>query len=104
MSLKEWLFLPLTHSITAYYQVLGSKEQSRFPSTLLLPWPPASNSPKDSHYATDTCIGANCYNLLTENIAISEGDRRKIIRYKDALVNLAEPNIPYRKKKLILVH
>lgn len=43
------------------------------------------------------------YNLLTENIAISGEDRRKVITYKDALGNLAEPITPYRKRKQILV-
>ncbi|KAL9953003.1 hypothetical protein ACROYT_G040350 [Oculina patagonica] len=43
------------------------------------------------------------YNVLMENIPISEEDKRKVIPYKDALVNLVEPNVPFKTKKRILV-
>ena len=38
-------------------------------------------------------------NVLHENLSISEEERRKLIRNKDALVNLALPDIPYYKTK-----
>lgn len=78
-----------------YDRVSGSKEKSRFPSTLtccpdhqrkfLL----KTATPQQIHALVQII-----YNLLTENITISEEGRRKVITYKDALVNLAEPNIP----------
>ena len=38
-------------------------------------------------------------NVLHKNLPISEEERRKLIQNKDALVNLALPDIPYKKKK-----
>ena len=42
-------------------------------------------------------------NVLHENLPISEEERRKLIKNKDALVNLALPDIPYKTKKQTLV-
>ena len=41
--------------------------------------------------------------MLKENIPVSEEDRRKLMPYKDALVKLAEGNVPFKKKKQVLV-
>ena len=35
-------------------------------------------------------------------ILIPEKNKRKVLSYKDALVNLAETNVPYKTKKRIL--
>ena len=43
------------------------------------------------------------YNVLTENIPVSEEVRAKLLSHKDALVNLAQRNIPYKTKKRTLV-
>ena len=43
------------------------------------------------------------YNVLTENIPVSEEVRAKLRSHKDALVNLAQRNIPYKTKKRTLV-
>ena len=40
------------------------------------------------------------YNVLKEYIPFPEENRQKLFPYKDAL---AEPNVPYKKKKHILV-
>ena len=42
-------------------------------------------------------------NVLHENLPISEEERRKLIQSKDALVNLALADIPYKTKKQTLV-
>jgi len=42
-------------------------------------------------------------NVIHENLPISEEERRKLIQNKDALVNLALPDIPYKIKKQTLV-
>ena len=42
-------------------------------------------------------------NLLHENLPFSEKERRKLIQSKDAILNLALPNIPYKAKKQTLV-
>ena len=43
------------------------------------------------------------YNVLTENIPVSEEVRAKLRSHKDALVNLAQRNVPYKTKKRTLV-
>ena len=42
-------------------------------------------------------------NILKEYILIPEENKRNVLPYKDALVNLAETNVPYKTKKRILV-
>ena len=41
--------------------------------------------------------------MLKEYILIPEENRRNVLSYKDALVNPAETNLPYKTKKRILV-
>ena len=43
------------------------------------------------------------YNVLKQYIRFAEENRQKLLPYKDALISLAEPNVPYKKKKHILV-
>ena len=43
------------------------------------------------------------YNILKKYILIPEENKRNVLPYKDALVNLAETNVPYKTKKRILV-
>ena len=43
------------------------------------------------------------YNILKEYVVIPEENKRNVLPYKDALVNLAETNVPYKTKKRILV-
>ena len=43
------------------------------------------------------------YNVLKEYIPFPEENRQKLLPYKDALISLAEPHVPYKKKKHILV-
>ena len=37
------------------------------------------------------------YNVLKQHIPFPEENREKLLPYKDALISLAEPNVPYRK-------
>ena len=41
--------------------------------------------------------------MLKQNIPFREENRQKLLSSKDALISLAEPNVPYKKKKCILV-
>ena len=43
------------------------------------------------------------YNVLKQYIPFPEENRQKLLPYKDVLISLAEPNVPYKKKKRILV-
>ena len=43
------------------------------------------------------------YNVLKQYIPIPEENRQKLLLYKDALTNLALPDVPYKIKKRILV-
>ena len=43
------------------------------------------------------------YNILKEYILTPEENKWNVLSYKDALVNLAETNVPYKTKKRILV-
>ena len=43
------------------------------------------------------------YNILKKYILIPEENKRNVLPYKDALVNLTETNVPYKTKKRILV-
>ena len=43
------------------------------------------------------------YNVLTENIPVSEEVKAILRSHKDALLNLAQLNVPYKTKKRILV-
>ena len=42
-------------------------------------------------------------NILKKYFLIPEENKRNVLWYKDALVNLAESNFPYKTKKRILV-
>ena len=42
------------------------------------------------------------FNALKENIPVSEDDKFKLMRYKNALVKLAEANVPFKTKKQVL--
>ena len=42
-------------------------------------------------------------NVLHENLLFSEQERRNLIQNKDAILNLALPDIPYKTKKQTLV-
>ena len=43
------------------------------------------------------------YNILMGHIPISEENKRILLPHKDALLNLARPNVPYKTKKRVLV-
>ena len=43
------------------------------------------------------------YNVLTENIPFTDEEKRKLMFYKNALLNIVQPHIPYKTKKQILV-
>ena len=43
------------------------------------------------------------YNILMGHIPISEENKRILLPYKDALLDLASPNAPYKTKKRVLV-
>ena len=43
------------------------------------------------------------YNILMRHIPISEENKRILLPYKDALLDLASPNVPYKTKKRVLV-
>ena len=43
------------------------------------------------------------YNILMGHIPISEENKRILLPHKDALRNLARPNVPYKTKKWVLV-
>ena len=43
------------------------------------------------------------YNLLMGHIPISEENKRVLLPYKDALLNLASTNVPFKTKKRVLV-
>ena len=43
------------------------------------------------------------YNVLKEYIPFPEENMQKLLPYKDALISLAESNVPFKKKKRILV-
>ena len=48
-------------------------------------------------------LGQVLCNVLFQHIPFPEENRQKLLPHKDALINLAEPNVPYKKKKYILV-
>ena len=43
------------------------------------------------------------YNILEGQTTIPEENKRILLPYKDALLNLARPNVPYKTKKRFLV-
>ena len=43
------------------------------------------------------------YNVLRQYIPFPEENRQKLLPYKDVLISLVELNVPYKKKKHILV-
>ena len=43
------------------------------------------------------------YNVLMGRIPIPEENKRILLPYKDALLDLASPNVPYKKRKRVLV-
>ena len=43
------------------------------------------------------------YNVLMGRIPLAEENKRILLPYKDALLYLVSPNVPYKKKKRVLV-
>ena len=43
------------------------------------------------------------YNILMGHIPISEENKRILLQHKDALLNLARPNVPFKTKTQVLV-
>ena len=43
------------------------------------------------------------YNILMGHIPISEENKRILLPHKDALLNLARPNVPFKTKKRVFV-
>ena len=43
------------------------------------------------------------YNILMGQIPIPEANKRILLTYKDALLDLASPNVPFKTKKRVLV-
>ena len=43
------------------------------------------------------------YNVLKRHIPISEENKRILLPYEDALLNLASTNVPFKTKKRVLV-
>ena len=43
------------------------------------------------------------YNILMEHIPITTENKRILLPYKDALLNMARPNVPCKTKKQVLV-
>ena len=43
------------------------------------------------------------YNVFMGHIPIPEENKRILLPYKDALLDLASPNVPYKTKKRVLV-
>ena len=42
------------------------------------------------------------YNVVKEYIPFPEENRQKLLPYKDALISLAEPNVPCKRKSIFL--
>ena len=55
-------------------------------------------SPKQLHALVQVL-----YNILKGHIPISKENRRMLLPHKDALLNLARSNVPYKTKKRVLV-
>ena len=58
---------------------------------------------KDCHPATSSRISSSFKQCAQGIHPFPEENRQKLLPYKDALISLAEPNVPYKKKKHILV-
>ena len=79
-----------------------TKQQSWFRSAVS--WLPCSSvSFKDSHSTTTTCTSPSLINILMGHISIPEENRRILQSYRDALLDLARPDVPYKTKKRALV-
>ena len=79
-----------------------TKQQSWFPSSVS--WLPCSSvSFKDSHSTTTTCTSPSLINILMGHFSIPEENRRILQSYRDALLNLARPDVSYKTKKRALV-
>ena len=84
--------------------VSGSKEQPWFSLTVsALSYPSMRVSIQDCHPATSSRISSSFIQCAQGIIPFLEDDRQKLLPYKDALISLAEPKGPYKKKKHILV-
>ena len=75
-----------------FFQLLAecSSEQRQF---LLM-----TATPQQMHALVQVIL-----NVLHENLPFSEEERRKLIQNKEAILNLALPDIPYKTKKQTLV-
>ena len=58
---------------------------------------------KDCHPTTSSRISSSSIQRAKQDIPFPEENRQKLLPYKDVLISLAEPNVPHKKKKCILV-
>ena len=85
--------------------VLCSEQQSCSSSTVS--WLPCLSAPFLLKTATPQqlqTIVQVLYNMLMGHIPISEENKLILLPYKDALLDLGSPNVPFETKKRVLVH
>jgi len=85
-----------------FRNVSSGQEQSWFSSSLSCFFQLTSDSSsygQPVHNNLDQVL----YNILKKYIFVPEENKRNVLSYKDALVNLAETNVPYKTKKRTLV-
>ena len=103
-SMKFYKRLPTAIISSFGSNVSRSKQQSWFSSSVS--WLPCSSAPvsfKDSYSIITTCISPSLYDTLMGHISIPEQNKRILQTYKDALIDLARPDVPYKTKKRVLV-
>ena len=80
-----------------------SKQQSWFSSSVSwLPWS-APGSFKDSYSTTTSCTSPSLIQYTHGTHSHPTENKRILLPYKDALLNMARPNVPCKTKKRVLV-
>ena len=96
----------LTAILSSFWSnVLCSEQQSC--SSLTVSWLPCLSAPFLLKTATPQQLQAIVqvlHNMLMGHIPISEENKLILLPYKDALLDLASPNVRFKTKKRVLVH
>ena len=96
--------LPTAIFSSFWSNVSCSEQESWFSSAVS--WLPCLSSPvsfKDSYSTTTTCTSPSLIQYIKGHIPIPEENKRIMLPYKDALLDLASPNVPYKTKNRVLV-
>ena len=101
---------PSTTTTTTTFLLISAHHHHHRHISIVFPLPPLACPAYQRQFLLKTATPQQLHalvqvlcNLLMGHIPISEENKRVLLPYKEALLNLASPNVPFKTKKRVLV-